>query len=206
MKENNMNNISDDLVQIIQRSSESLSESLKYFWPSIGGNEITERNISLYLGEKLINAGYLIFAEVPFPETPANHIDLLAINFDKKVVIAIECKRIHDSNKAKETYNDIKRIESFNILKSGLKKDLNSYEYYGIIVASTWKENISTWWKPEIYQTPQGFRFKEPWECLSQTFKNKETTKCIGSILLQHKHPKWEKHWLLYAVLFFGTK
>ena len=129
-------NTTAKLVDIVNQSSDSLVNALQLYWPSLGGNEMAERNLSLHLGSEFMNANYTTFAEVTFPDYPNQHIDLLAIDFESQVVVAVECKRIYDSEKAQAIRNDINRIMSFRLSKTGVKGKLNSYAFYGIVIAS----------------------------------------------------------------------
>jgi hypothetical protein len=165
------------LVRVIDAGCDNLRKSLdNYYWPALGGNEISERNISFYTAAALAENDFKIFAEPNFsplrarrqPTSPAKgkarhrRLDFLAISKDRKIRIVVEAKRFYSSGKAAEIVGDIDRMRRFRLLKKwAVRYALSGKRQptHGLVIATTWQRNYRDWWCSPHKKGPKRRRF-----------------------------------------------
>lgn len=182
------------LQKIVQTGLFSLANSLTSYWPAYGSDDITERNLSAHVGSAFLKNGFDVYFEVPISkEDKTNKIDCVFLSYEHKLVIVCESKRLIGVDKAQGIIDDIERIHKFKLIDQGI--DIKSY--YGLILAYTWKEDITKWWISE--ENTDEFEEKDPrWRELSKRLKNVES----DAITLYHE-PKHDVVKALYAIWQF---
>jgi hypothetical protein len=180
------------LARAIDAGCSNLKRSLDdYYWPALGANEISERNISFYTAAALAACGFRVFAEPNFSPLRTRkkttgrrrrsirhrRLDFLALSKDRRYRIVVEAKRFYSAGKATEIAIDIGRMRRFRLLK----KWTHTYHLvgkrtptHGLIVATTWQRNYMEWWCKPSMRGPTRLRGgapAKPWKrlckCLS---------------------------------------
>jgi hypothetical protein len=143
------------------------------YWPPHNDRaEFSERHISFYVGRALAGRGYRIFLECRFP-TGNDRLDMLAINVDRREMIAIEAKRLYSAAGAKSISTDIARMRGFTILRDRKWYYAEAYpsKRYGLILATTWDEIHAAWWADRApTATPKGTA-NAGWKTLGRQLK-----------------------------------
>jgi hypothetical protein len=197
----------EPIIQIeraIKKAAVSLSSSLEVYWPNLGNNEMSEINTTFQLGFALSNEGYKIFTEVSLQQSDGTkenkHIDMLAIEPTRSIVVAVECKRLFDSDGSRSMFEDEKRLRSFRLLEGYTSS--GSYQLFGVLLATTWDESIADWWSTKHPQTSPGKRKAKSWSDLGITLNSSQAH---DAVVLSHSHPLWDaNHYLLYAIQDYG--
>ena len=133
-----------DILRMVRNAAQELSNSLFEYWPSEGDCEISERNISIYLSSEFLKRDFKCFAEAHWNQSTKRKLDLFAVNFEKKISVICECKRLYDTEGMKSILNDIERIETFSPIEKDY--DWGGFKKYGLICATTWNKTIMEWW------------------------------------------------------------
>lgn len=143
---------------IIRRGIQSLTMSMtKGYWPAVGENDMSERNITAHVGHCFLESGWHLVTEVSFRKNAGARLDMLALNQKAKAMVVMEGKRLDSAVKAQELSNDAKRIKRFRL------DEENAYFYprktnsFGVLLAFTWSPEIRQWWTGTIHSTtPDG--------------------------------------------------
>ena len=185
------------IERIVRHAGYMLAESLWDYWPTVGNNDISERNISLYLSISFHEKGFKCFAEGHWKNSTDKRIDFFAIDPNSRMAICAECKRLYSAEKCNEMVEDYYRIKSFMPLDLGGK----SFPKYGILAATTMRQEIVDWWaslgsnnKPSedkswdnLYKSlKNGY-----WGCVPLNSYDEETSLSVN---------QKEKHYLLYII------
>jgi len=191
-----------DLIErIIRHGLASLSEALYYYWPSAGKrNELPERNISTYVASSFIEKEFIVFTEANFPRDALRRIDFVAIDLHKDIMVVGESKKLHYPSDAEKMLGDIKRISKFK-LSDEHEKPPDIKSTFGLLLATTWDENIFKWWESEDHSgKPTKGEKSDSWKELGEEL-DRPNVRC-GSYLLGYddKDKKYHTHKGLYAL------
>jgi hypothetical protein len=102
-----------ELERIVRRGASSLAESLNFYWPSNGLNEIPEANQALHVGDAFLEAGFLAFAEAHRDGDTSKRFDLLALEPRASTLLVGEFKRVF-SKTVGGLASDAQRILEFS--------------------------------------------------------------------------------------------
>jgi len=195
----------------VKRGCDDLGNALSHYWPGkerngkILGNEMSERNISFYVARSLSATEFYIFMEPSFNSsnpTGDRSLDFLAVHQKHKCVIAAEAKRLYSSQMAGAIVADFIRIERFNIAWSDVYR-LPNKPTHGLILATTWQENIAEWWIDPKKQVPSSKMAIENWRELRSKLARRrvgrEKLQCDASL-----PDGWKQHYALYAIFGLG--
>lgn len=210
-----------DVERLVRKAGVLLSESLFYYWPVANKNEIPELNITHHLSSVFLSAGLYIYGQSLLKDQ--GHIDLLALEPLKGYEIRVEVKKLYSADCAQKIVMDIHRLCDFSLIQDHLAEDIQKRlkktknKPMGLIVATTWDDNIADWWcNSENEEIPKG-KTSEKWKDLHNKLTN-DQLKIWGGVLLsdgllegrksRHNCPEeninHHTHRLLYAIYEFS--
>lgn len=136
-----------ELERLVRRGAASLAESLHFYWPSTGNNEIAEANVALHLGRAFLERDFLVLAEAHGKDGVKLHLDLLSIDPMQGVFVAGEFKRLHNGSQLRSMLADLDRVLGFSPHDDDwhLHPGITPRDCWGILAGTTWLENLAQW-------------------------------------------------------------
>jgi hypothetical protein len=136
-----------DVERIIRRGAGSLAESLHFYWPSTGNNEVPESNIALHLGRAFMDEGFLAYSNAHTKDDVKVHLDLMAMQPRAQILVAGEFKRIYNSDQVRKLVDDLTRILKFRPQDDAQLRHagLNVGESFGLLAGTTHNEKYAHW-------------------------------------------------------------
>ncbi len=153
----------DEIVRIVEQGGQFLEEALNKYWPTNGNNEIAERNVTLALARAFAADDFYLYAEAHRKKDTKLRLDLLALNFQSSVQVAIEAKRLYNSDGAEGMLEDVNRILNFELAKAGGVANPLSHKY-GVVIALTRNKNYVDWFCNETAKDPKGKIWRKFWK------------------------------------------
>lgn len=104
---------------LLEQAAKTMSEGLKFYWPTSGETGAHERNISLYVGHTFLNSDrYFVFGEShrSDAENSKQRFDLVAVARDQSHVVACEFKQLWTPSRAESMKADFHRLNKFKPL------------------------------------------------------------------------------------------
>jgi hypothetical protein len=191
-----------DIERFVRRGAASLAESLHFYWPSTGRNEIPERNISLHVAHAFIDASFLCYGEAHTNDKTNLHVDLLAVHPAAGVFVAGEFKRLYDGAQARAMVEDAARLQQFKMQqRSQLRHPgLQIARQFGLLAATTWDEKYARWFTTTAGKAldPTGGAFDQLLKMLPQ----KDTIWNAHTLINYHDADadRDRTQWLVYAL------
>ena len=151
-----------------------LAQALYWCWPGGDARWEHERNISLYIAHQLRDRGFFTYHEAALHRSRKNGkvsneaLDLLAVNIDTGVVVAVESKKLSGSTEAAGIANDCKRIANF--LRTFGPSDAGDFDVtcrIGVTAAITRNVKYVDWWSFSDADLPEGARAKN-WKAIGR--------------------------------------
>jgi hypothetical protein len=127
----------------------SMSDSLHFYWPSIGRNDIPERNISAHLSHVLLVNDFFLYAEAHTDDSASMHLDLLALHPSKDTLVAGEFKRLYTSEKAWAMVEDLSRLRKWRLGQDRGHPQLRASHRFGVLAGTTWNRRYAEWFNDE---------------------------------------------------------
>ncbi len=151
----------EGLLPVLARTRETLSVSLRTYWPS-NTWQVAEATLVTHLGAALLSHGWRVYTEVPdhpkSAEAPVRRrLDLLALHGQTKdpnaTRLLVEAKQIQGENKASSAASDFKKM-SEAILRPGSGASVfpDGPAFRLLVGLTTWPDP-KTWWDGNT-QTP----------------------------------------------------
>lgn len=187
------------IERIVESAARSFGRSLNVYWPSEGGNEICERNITLHLSHVLLRKGFTVFAECHKKGMTSSRFDLVGIDTASSAQIVAEAKRLYSLQMARSIRDDVVRMSTFKLIDGELDRRLR--HKYGIVLATTWKAEYQEWWTSTDGPCPTT-RSEREWNRIRNHGYLKGAVR--GSVLLQgdeaENDPSRRNQYLLYWI------
>lgn len=178
----------ENVMDLIQAAMLEYGRKLKKWYPSQDSNDPKERNLTFYLGNKLIEKKYTVFQEVP-NSSGKIRIDMVATKGN--TCIMVEAKRFYNLDEVKLINKDIQRINNVNLTCiAGFKKMTK----IGIILAQTYEPLRKEFW--EKRECVGKVRNKK-WHVLKNNLPINENDRKIWEI---YNYGTNEKLWALAAI------
>ncbi|WP_242370687.1 hypothetical protein [Anaeromyxobacter sp. SG26] len=158
------------LEKLTRRGASSLAESLHFYWPSNGLNEIPEANQALHIGSAFLNAGFLAYAEAHRDGETHQRFDLLVVEPRESTLLVAEFKRVF-SKTVGALATDAERILEFSPRASPrlarCKLELKST--WGLVGGTTWEPEYVKWFLDEdpTAKDPAGGELDALWKLVS---------------------------------------
>lgn len=132
------------LEHTIRRAGASLADSLLEYWPSVGKNEMCEKNAVLHLGHALLKEGFYVYGECHSNGNTDERLDLLALNLKESAQVMVEAKRLYSVEKVGDVIQDVDRLAAFRLTGKDLNNALK--DRFCVLIATTWDEKYVQWW------------------------------------------------------------
>lgn len=190
------------IERIVGTACKSLQNSLWWYWPASGDNEIAERNVTAHIAHVFLRSRWRVYAEASFPYEANKRVDLLAIQIGKKAIVVGESKLLHDGTKAASLALDAKRLRGFRLSDEHGWRPPVSHRY-GLLLALTYNPDVANWWANDklLTKPPKGTS-GSGWKKLGRKLKNYRARR--KKVLLwwyrAKKKRKRVEHWLVYAI------
>ncbi len=147
---------------LVHRAADRFAASLKKFKPWQGENAITERNLTFQLATEFVahfSDGFA-FMEVPFGSQDEKRMDrhLDAYMSSAKLTVLLECKRVWAREQIDSIAADMARLSPAllgRLRTSHRALESQVEEAVGMILAETWRLEISEWWCGETARKPR---------------------------------------------------
>jgi len=188
-----------EIERIVRLGAESLADSIYYYWPSSGDNEIPEANITVHLGRAFLNSGFLCFAEAHTRDKVKPHLDLVALSPSDGTVVVSQFKRIFNPERVNSLTKDVAAIRDFRLQDKNWRDErLESGRAFGLVAGTTWMPEYAKWWAQD--------------NCIDPT--RDEALKALDAAIGKHdvdwgiralsstgsKTKGLEQQWLLYCI------
>ena len=134
-----------EIERLVRRAANSMADSLHFYWPSLGRNDIPERNISAHFAHVLLDHDFLLYAEAHPEDTARRHLDLLAIHPTRDTLVAAEFKRIYSTETVGAMVADLDRIRSWRLGQDRGHHQLRVHHRFGVLAATTWNPKYASW-------------------------------------------------------------
>ena len=139
--------------QCVSNGLEYLADSLQYYWPANfdpDGNYLhtfNENNIALHLARSFAEAGFRVWAEVPFYEQNL-WLDFFAYSDTKEIAVALEFKKSIDTPPS-GSLDDLKRLVGIHNGDGLANSDnaINNAEWIYGIVTVLYSSEFFAWWE-----------------------------------------------------------
>lgn len=182
---------------VLNAAAEELQQGLRHYWPTDGLNEMSEAHTLGALGRALGHEGFHVFSEVQCRDRNQNPglVDLVALSPKRSVCLAVEGKRLYDGRGAAGLLRDWERLAQVKLANEWKAPKIG--HHYRMLVATTWRPNIISWWKDET-DAPRG-RTSQAWKTLQRQLSGARR----DALYLQHREewrPEAPEQWLLYVV------
>jgi hypothetical protein len=152
---------------IVRRGFSHLAESIYWYWPARGNNEIAERNQTLHAGRAFAEAGFVVSAECSNGE--GGHLDMLALHIERRTLVTAEAKRLYSPMGAKGLATDFDRQLRFDLFSEFSTPEVDVR--YRVLLATTWNGEVRKWWaEKERPNQPEGRR-EGGWDELGKALK-----------------------------------
>jgi len=132
----------DDISRVVEQAGRDLSRALDTYWPAAKKNNISERNVSLYLNVAFRRAGFVCLCEANPEEKTRIRLDLIAVHEQERIAVCVECKRLFRASGCREMLKDMERIRGF----SPIRRRGDYKPKFGVLAAVTMKDRIYRWW------------------------------------------------------------
>lgn len=143
-----------EIERIVRRGAMSMADSPHFYWPSVGRNDVPERNISLHLGHVLLANDFFLFAEAHNHDDANVHLDLLALHPSKETLIAGEFKRLYSNEKAWAMVADLDRLRAWQLGQDRGHSQLRTSHRFGLLAATTWSRPYAEWFNTRAKNPP----------------------------------------------------
>lgn len=228
---NSSNEAIEIFANLVERTCELQSRSLKLYWPSFNAesNGVQEANLIAHLS---MACSELFGEEIPYGNfgeasnsgrTDRNsRLDQL-IYFPRTTkeglcplpgspqILMIEAKKLYSSEKAKNVFDDIQKMADFRPVenvqqindKRRWPKLPDDTKRYGMALCVTEKKHIADWWQAkEIEGAPKHARHPG-----TENWEElgKELVKSLRRKSLKLYHSQDRPHYLLYALFRFAS-
>ena len=148
-----------DIERVVRRGGWYIAEALFDYWPTVGDNEVLERNQSIHLARAFSERAFNVYTEAHTRGSVKIHLDFLALDPVHGIQVRSECKRLHNADQADLIRADVDRVVDFELLNSHLEYPCK----YGLISATTWNQKIAEWWSSSNGAEPSASPF---WDAL----------------------------------------
>jgi len=187
---------------IIRQGIRSLIMSMtESYWPAVGDNDMSERNITAHVGHCFLESGWHLVTEVSFRKNAGSRLDMLVLNRKSRAMVVIEGKRLESAVKAKELSDDAKRIKRFRLDEDNAWYCPKRANSYGVLLAFTWSPEVQRWWRSGTHSiVPDGCR-GVGWKPLGRRLDDYKAT--CGALMLPgygETAGKYNNFWALYAI------
>lgn len=183
----------DELQRLLTAGLDDMRAPVKFYWPAEGDVDIAERNIELYVGRRLIDAGFHAYAAVQVQGSTRQHLDLLALHATRKVAVLIETKRLLKPDKAHDLGRDWDRMRQVQ-LPQGTPAVPIGTRCFACLLASCRKSEYRDWWLSENRgEAPSGARVTSNWNRLHDNLTNSDVRFDVD---ITDRDP----HWLLASI------
>jgi hypothetical protein len=143
-----------EIERLVRRGAMSMADSLHFYWPSIGRNDIPERNISAHLAHVLLANDFFVYAEAHTHDSANVHLDLLALHPSKETLIAGEFKRLYSKEKALAMVSDLERLRAWRLSQDRGHSQLRTPHRFGLLAATTWNRAYADWFNTRAKNPP----------------------------------------------------
>lgn len=137
----------EDMVKVVEAAAESVSCSLRRYWPSNGRCEVAERNQTAHLSGAFLGRGWHLWAEAHTDERTDRRHDLVAWHDESHTLCVIEAKRLYRPEGVRSLAADVERIHSFVAIPHEGALRLEPAQCFGLVTATTWEPDIARWWE-----------------------------------------------------------
>jgi len=144
---------SDDVVDLLKRCASSMTESLRFYWPSGGKNDVPEVNITVHLGSVLGASGFLIYADAHELDNAGVRLDLLGLHQAKQTLVLGEFKRLWNPAMADAMVLDLGRVRAWRLAEARLRTEFRVAHRYGVLAATTWDDQYVEWFTDSAKRT-----------------------------------------------------
>ncbi|HEX9242775.1 MAG TPA: hypothetical protein VF875_10085 [Anaeromyxobacter sp.] len=159
------------LEKVIRRGAFSLAESLSFYWPSNGLNEIPEANQALHVGRAFLDAGFLAFAEAHRNGDTNRRFDLLVLEPRESTLLVGEFKRVF-AKTVGGLATDAERILEFSPRTAPRLErcDIRLESTWGLVGGTTWEPEYAEWFLDENVNAadPSGGDLDALWRLVSE--------------------------------------
>ncbi|TAK29414.1 MAG: hypothetical protein EPO40_10395 [Myxococcaceae bacterium] len=192
-----------DIERILRRGASSLAESLHFYWPSHGNNEVPEANIELHLAHALLESGFFVYGQAHPSGTANTRLDTVAVDPRNKVHVVAEFKRLYNVDQARAMVADAERIIAWTPQAQGWRHPgLNFGRKFGLLAATTWKAEFAKWFTTDDAKmrdpTGDDGPFDELWKKLPKQRTIWDALPLTSYHVAGRK--KLEGQWLVYAL------
>lgn len=196
-----------ELERIVRRGASSLAESLNFYWPSNGLNEIPEANQALHVGHAFLDAGFLAFAEAHRDGDTSKRFDLLALEPRAATLVVGEFKRVF-SKTVGGLASDAQRIIEFSPRASPrLERTAGELKSaFGLVAGTTWSQGYAEWFldDDEAAEDPSGGDLDSLWKLIAHRDAVWGAQPLIAQRSASEGAPRVATQWFVFA-LFRGT-
>lgn len=201
--------------QILREGAASLAQSMHFYWPATGNNEVAEANITAHMSLAFGRHGYLLYAEAPGagppPEPRAR--DLLAIHLKDKRLIVFEFKRWTTAAEVVSGLRtDLERVRTFQA-QPAWAADIQGAKKFGVIATTVWswynqagvpqnEGHAFANWFSTYQNTPTGVpaELEQLWIELRAITLQPRVDAFVISSYADNAGTRWQ-HWLAYAIV-----
>ncbi|MCK4341220.1 MAG: hypothetical protein KAY37_05790 [Phycisphaerae bacterium] len=141
------------LGAILRDACNSFTSALDCFWPmkANGNHDVTEQNLITHLAIAFARDEFHPYAEVPSirVDKPDERVDLLAIDLDSHIAVAVEVKRGTNrlSESAKELLADWNKLKGVRFAMDYNPKFPKELTCCRMIAATNWFPKVQRWWR-----------------------------------------------------------
>lgn len=187
-----------EIERIVRCAAMSLADSLYFYWPANGMNDICEKNISLHLASAFIKRGYFIYGEAHAEREANLHLDLLAIDPATNTLVTTECKRLYSLEKAREMVADVHRLRAWRVSEERFRRSRKLERRFGVLAATTWERDYAEWFQSDDSIDDPNQGLGELWRELRDTDVHWGAAVLLDSAPVEGLQRTTE--WLVYAV------
>lgn len=119
--------------------------AVQTYWPAVGDVDAAESCMVVNLAAAFSDARFLVFGEVQVEGCPDEHIDLLALDPERKIAVAIEAKRMWRGKQREDLAADIERLTSLR-LPARYDRPQGVTCYVGVVVSGWLDDSFIPWW------------------------------------------------------------
>jgi hypothetical protein len=194
-----MNELHPTIKFVLGRASRRLLESVNYWWPAQGNNDISEAMYVMHFSNALQQSGWLTYAEVQVGNTPSEHIDLIAVHKERQWIIETEAKQLYSSEKARKLGEQWTCLKESTLPSEYGERPLPTFPRYWCLLAICWKQKqaILDWWRGDLMNdAPRGTQNPVDWIELRQALTEAKNHGIKDTISVHCK----DEAWFLYAL------
>jgi hypothetical protein len=135
----------EEVEGLVERTGATLTESLKFYWPSSGENDVPEVNISVHFGAVLAASGFLVYADVHDLDNASVRLDVLGLQPETDTLVLAEFKRLWKPETAWAMARDLARIRAWRLAEARARAEFRVAHQFGVLAATTWKQEYVDW-------------------------------------------------------------